>query len=238
LLKIIFNFNILKFCFRRRLPRLPRLSISLPDSIPVEPEDDAALENLQLEIDEARRLEERLGLEIMDMLTDVTTPEGSDDDLEDDAAIEDVAEYQPPPERDAHDSIPEFFRAQYIPNDTVAYSILYRDPIYLSSARRKVRKVKHLALTCDLDKALSGHQFWDHYERLRALYPLDGGREDLTSLIALYCCLQSGEGEEDDELLETDVSPSEPHHDQHDHDHDPPPLPPHPCLLFSCLPYY
>jgi hypothetical protein len=163
------------------------------------------VESLQTEIENANIAERRLELELQDCLTDVTTPEVSSDDegpdevpLEGDPVINvgDSSEA-------AVEQLNIFLQSRVVPSD-VNSSIfpLYMIPQYRQHANRKLRKLRKVAMTTNFCQAFNCKKFWRHYTRVRDLYPVHGGREDLNGLVAYYCYvddLKKGKTDDEDE---------------------------------------
>jgi hypothetical protein len=179
-----------------------------------------------MEIEAAAAEEARLGLEIQDCLTDVTTPEGSDDELEMITDRELVGENH----EAAAEQLEEFLDTPLVPNNEVAYHSLYQDPTYLLGAERKFKKLRKVARECDFNKAFHDKRFWRQYTRVRDLYGELGGRDRLNGLVAIYCWWQDGGDEDGDDEDSSDESESGSDSDssvqEGKEDHEDPPPPP------------
>jgi hypothetical protein len=215
--------------YRRRRPN-KKVTPPVVPPLPAQdaPEEEIDSETIMAEMEECLLEEFRLGLELEDMLTDVTTPEESDDEPEPSfptiggrngtAVVEQLR---------------EFLDCRVIPKDTsVPYFPLYLIPKYLRDARRKYRRVRHATLQCDFKKAFESRDFWRQYVRVRDLYPKTGGRDGLVGLIATYCYLFPSEDtqdtEEEEDAIEVQVELKEERkrkrkrEDEDDGPHDPP----------------
>lgn len=198
--------------YRRKLPkkrRTPRSNIEI----------------LQDEIDEITRQEQRIEMELQDVLTDVTTPENSDTEDELNAIpinAADLGQNEPNYEA-AQEQLGEFLAARVTPTSEVPFSTLYSNPQYVRNAKRKLKKLKRIARRANFGKAFSEKRFWRQYSRVRDLYPHHGGREDLNGLVALYCYVQDLDNEEEetsDDESEPSLSESEKPEDKSDDDDD------------------
>lgn len=109
-------------------------------------------------------------------MTDVTTPEVTDSEGEDQAAAEGS---------DMHRLLTAEWR---LPNpDVVQYGVLYTAPQYRKECLRKVRRMKSKAKRTgtNLSAILKKRKFARQMARLRRFYKDDGGRPTLLELIGM-----------------------------------------------------
>lgn len=186
---------------RKRVRRCPRSEVEI----------------LQAEIDQLNLEEARLELELQDVLTDITTPEVSEDEVaEDDRPIQ-VGENV----EAAIDQYEEAIGARVVPSVNTPYFSLYMIPEYKRNAERKLIKVKNSARRCNFVSAFNDAHFWREYVRVRDTYPLNGGRDDLNVLVALHCFLNPAAEEADDESS-SDESSGDSDDEARDPEVDPP----------------
>ena len=137
------------------------------------------LEEIQEEIDRLDLQEHQLELELQDVLTDVNTPEESEDE----------DELQPIEEPDP---ILQTFKTQMLlctemPTVQCNYLVRYQDPEYRRRGQRKMKSLRKEAKLTSLEELLSDPDFMRHLLRIRETYPEDGGRTFLNELVALHC---------------------------------------------------
>ena len=141
-------------------------------------EPDLALQEQLLAISAE---EDRIQLVLQDILTDLTTPENSDED-------EDLPEIE---SRSilTNNISPLFERmkaADIVPNEDAVYSSLYEEEAYSRKARRKLRKMRKSLRDCHLNIVVCDGRFQTEVNRVRNLYPDLGGRVGLDLLVALH----------------------------------------------------
>ena len=146
--------------FRRKLPRVP----------PTLPISERA--QLIAEIAKIEYQERRVTLELEDVFTDVSTPEASDSE-------EEQNEEQNLPDH-------QLFEAETRPNQDVLYSQLYCEAPYRHNVNIKMRKMKKVFAGESLTDAQTTARYQEEYHLLRETYPEDGQRTQLFYLIAFY----------------------------------------------------
>ena len=130
------------------------------------------MERLQAEIELLDRKEKVLQMELMDVLTDVTTPDNSD------VEGEDIEEPEMPDVRRA------LLEVGALPTRWTAYSELYQNAEYRMKAQKKVRKLKNMIKKCTLNEVMMNLQYITALQNVERNYPDDGGRAGLNSLVA------------------------------------------------------
>jgi len=132
--------------------------------------------NLAEAIADLDRQERLLTLELMDVLTDIATPEVSDDETE---GVE-VEESDLASVRDT------LTRVDPIPRRFTEYSELYQRAEYRSKAKLKVRFAKNLIKSVRLEPLMAGPNLVESLNRVVSTYPDDGGREGINLLVAIH----------------------------------------------------
>jgi len=122
------------------------------------------------------RQERALTLELMDVLTDIATPEVSDTEADD----EDTEETDLANVRDTLMQVDSF------PRRYTEYSELYQRAEYRLKAKLKVRFAKKLVKSTRLEPLMSGPNFNEALNRVKSTYPDDGGREGINLLVAVH----------------------------------------------------
>jgi len=120
--------------------------------------------------------ERLLTLELMDVLTDIATPEASDAEAED----EDVEETDLAHVRGTLMQVDSF------PRRYTEYSELYQRAEYRSKAKLKVRFAKKLVKSVRLEQLMAGPSLVESLNRVESTYPDDGGREGINLLVAIH----------------------------------------------------
>ena len=136
--------------------------------------------SLQRQILALDREEKRLQMELEDVLSDMETPENSD------VEGEDVEEQDLPMVRQT------LMDTRSCPVRWTTYLPLYQDQVYREKAEKKVRKLKNMAKKFTISGVILTQQFASSLRRIEALYPDDGGRVGLNSLMACYYLLNPG----------------------------------------------
>jgi len=132
--------------------------------------------NLVEAIADLDRQERLLTLELMDVLTDIATPEASDVEAEDMEVEEsDLAQV-----RDTLMQVDSF------PRRYTEYSELYQRAEYRSKAKLKVRFAKKLVKSVRLEPLMAGSSLVESLNRVESTYPDDGGREGINLLVAIH----------------------------------------------------
>jgi cobalamin biosynthesis protein CobT len=124
----------------------------------------------------------RLTLELQDILTDVTSPENSDEEDEDQEIVS--------RSRLSNNIVVLFERmksATVIPNEDAAYSSLYDVERYRQRTTRKLKKMKKVLRDSHFNLVVRDARFQAEVSRVRNLYTDLGGRVGLDLLVALYC---------------------------------------------------
>ena len=118
---------------------------------------------------EIRRLER----ELLDVLTEVGTPDNSDeegDDVED--RMEGVKNV--------------LLMVEAIPQRETAYSALYNNERYCKKSEKKVRLMKNVIKKVQLSDVFSHPNFVAQLRNIERIYPDDGGRNYINTLVACY----------------------------------------------------
>jgi len=132
--------------------------------------------NLAEAIADLDRQERLLTLELMDVLTDISTPNASDAETEDTEAEEtDLVQV-----RDTLLQVDSILRRY------TEYSELYQRVEYRSKAKLKVRFAKRLVKTCRLEPLMTSPSLITSLDRVQSTYPDDGGREGINLLVAIH----------------------------------------------------
>lgn len=130
--------------------------------------------NLSKELQELDRQERQLRMELLDVLTDITTPDNSD------VEGEEVEDLTMPAAKQA------LLDAQSFPTRWTPYSELYRSQVYREKAARKVRVMKKMIKRHTMDELLMNQHFTTALNQIEQVYPDDGGRTGLNSLVACH----------------------------------------------------
>jgi len=130
--------------------------------------------NLSKELQELDREERQLRMELLDVLTDITTPDNSDVEGEE---VEDLT--MPAAKQALLDA--SSFPARWTP-----YSELYRSQVYREKAARKVRVMKKMIKRHAMAELLMNQHFTTALNQIEQVYPDDGGRTGLNSLVACH----------------------------------------------------
>jgi len=122
------------------------------------------------------RQERLLTLELMDVLTDIATPEASDAEAED----EDVEEI------DLANVRGSLMQVDSFPRRYTEYSELYQRAEYRSKAKLKVQFAKKLIKSVRLEPLMAGPNLAVSLNRVESTYLDDGGREGINLLVAIH----------------------------------------------------
>ena len=136
---------------------------------------------IQDEIDRLDVEERKLELELLDVFTDIGTPNTSED--EDDEEEEEIVEQDP---------IVKIFKAALLsasgfPTTICAYLERYQDPRYRRNTIKKLKCLKKFVKSVNMDEVMRNPHYLTTLNRIRETYPDHGGREFLNELIAVYC---------------------------------------------------
>jgi hypothetical protein len=132
--------------------------------------------NLAEAIADLDRQERLLTLELMDVLTDIATPDASDIETEDTEAEEtDLVQVRG-----------TLMQVESIPRRYAEYSELYQREEYRSKAKLKVRFAKRLVKAVRLEPMMAGPNIIASLDRVQSTYPDDGGREGINLLVAIH----------------------------------------------------
>ena len=115
----------------------------------------------------------RLERELLDVLTEVGTPDNSDeegDDVED--RMEGVKNV--------------LLRVEAIPQRETAYSALYNNARYCKKSEKKVRLMKNVIKKVQLSDVFLHPNFVAQLRNIERIYPDDGGRNYINTLVACY----------------------------------------------------
>ncbi len=130
--------------------------------------------NLSKELQELDRQERQLRMELLDVLTDITTPDNSD------VEGEEVEDLTMPAAKQA------LLNARSFPTRWTPYSELYRSQAYREKAARKVRVMKKMIKRHAMAELLMNQHFTNALNQIEQVYPDDGGRTGLNSLVACH----------------------------------------------------
>ncbi len=130
--------------------------------------------NLSKELQELDRQERQLRMELLDVLTDITTPDNSD------VEGEEVEDLTMPAAKQA------LLDARSFPTRWTPYSELYRSQVYREKAARKVRVMKKMIKRHTMAELLMNQHFTTALNQIEQVYPDDGGRTGLNSLVACH----------------------------------------------------
>jgi hypothetical protein len=115
-------------------------------------------------------------MELMDVLTDIATPDSSDVEVED----EEVEELELPQVLDA------LMQVESSPSRWTEYSELYQRADYRAKAKLKVRYAKKLVKTVHLGPTMMSQNYIQSLQRVESTYPDNGGRVGINSLVAIH----------------------------------------------------
>ncbi len=110
-------------------------------------------------------------MELLDVLTDIATPDNSD------VKGEEVEELTMPAVMQA------LLNVQTYPTRWTPYMELYQCQVYKAKADKKVRKMKNLIKRCALAEVMLNQQFAAALNQIEELYPDDGGRAGLNQRV-------------------------------------------------------
>ncbi len=130
--------------------------------------------SIQSQLQELEREERVLEMELMDVLTDISTPDNSD------VEGEEVEEPTMPAVRQA------LLEARTYPSRWTPYLQLYRNREYLTKAEKKVAMMKKLVKRHTLAEVMLNQRFTSALNLIEQIYPDDGGRPGLNSLVACH----------------------------------------------------
>ena len=130
--------------------------------------------NLSKELQELDRQERQLRMELLDVLTDITTPDNSD------VEGEEVEDLTMPAAKQA------LLDARSFPTRWTPYSELYRSQVYREKAAKKVRVMKKMIKRHTMAELLMNQHFTTALNQIEQVYPDDGGRTGLNSLVACH----------------------------------------------------
>jgi hypothetical protein len=158
----------------------------------VDPEETQLIEELH----QIEREEHQLDTELLDVFSDVTTPEISEDEDEnEDFQLDSTNNVEMEPFQIVRQRM---LSAKAEPNTTVKYAWLYQNDQYKSNIRRKMKKLRNVARKADMKRIFDDQDFVDEIDRIHDNYTETGGREDLYELIALYCYIDNLNKEDSD----------------------------------------
>jgi hypothetical protein len=120
------------------------------------------------------RQEQILQMELLDVLTDLSTPDNSD------AEGEEIDERVLPTVRQA------LLEVKACPTRWTQYAQLYQCPTYKAKAEKKVRKMKNMVKRCTLSEVMLNQRFTTALQLIEEVYPDDGGRAGINSLVACH----------------------------------------------------
>ena len=136
---------------------------------------------IRQQIEELSRRERELEMELEDVLTDVTSAENSDDD--------EVHVHE------EHDDVVRIFKHAILlasgqPSAGCNFRPCYEDPQYRERVEKKMKKLKKIVQTANIQAVLQNPTYGNHLRRIQGTYPVHGGRELLNELVAVYCTLE------------------------------------------------
>ncbi len=120
------------------------------------------------------RREHILQMELMDVLTEISTPDNSDEEGEE------VEEWVMPAIREA------LLEVQPLPNRWTSYIKLYQCQRFKDKEQKKVKKLKKMIKRCALSEVMLNQQFITALQQIEATYPNDGGRVGINPLVACH----------------------------------------------------
>jgi hypothetical protein len=132
--------------------------------------------NIAEAIADLDRQERLLTLELMDVLTDIATPEASDAEAEN---VEDE-------ESDLAQVRDTLLQVDSFPRRYTEYSELYQRAEYRAKAKLKVRFAKKLLKSVRLEPLMAGPSLVQSLNRVESTYPDDGGRDGINLLVAIH----------------------------------------------------
>ena len=140
-------------------------------------------QQLQAEINLAEAEVRRLGLELKDVLTDVETPEVS----EDEDGVQSV------PERTPHFEMLKrrLLSVSELPRRRCEYGSLYQREEYRTRARRKMKLLRKEIKSTNIEDLMEEPLYEQVLNRIRTTYPHCAGRWLLNELVALHCVLNA-----------------------------------------------
>lgn len=152
-----------------------------------------------MEINKLDQQERRLELELLDVFTDVETPDGSDAECDSEEPIQ-----LPPSSREAELLLEKILAAKPHPMRDVEYSELYSYADYKRNVAKKMAMMIRLAKRENFEEAYRDVRFWSQLEQVKETYPDNGGRDHLDELVAYYCYTDNKRNEEDEDDEDTD----------------------------------
>lgn len=117
----------------------------------------------------------RLDKELLDVLTDMETPINSGDEGEEVEEEDGMREVKS-----------ALLRVEALPNRETFYSSLYNNEEYCEKSKRKVRKMKKQLKGVRLISVLTHPEFIGALRRVERVYPDDGGRQYINTLMACH----------------------------------------------------
>ena len=166
------------------------------------------MRRLEAEIHFLDAQEQNMEMELLDVLTDVDTPAGSDDDDDPETPLS-----HPPTSPHILQLIQNMMRVSGTLLRDTRYAGLYRQETYMKKVNKKIKAMKKNARRCDFERIYKESSFWSHYGRIRNTYEDDGGRQHLNMLIALECHLTEpylDETDDEEEDVEEEDDEEEP----------------------------
>ena len=142
------------------------------------------MENLQEQIEALAKHERNLEMELKDVLTDVSTPENSDEEGEEVEFHQERSEIA----RLFKDCI---LNAVGEPTRMCNFIMRFQDREYRERTARKMKKIKKIVKMADIERVLEDPRYLDELRRIGQTYPNHGGREFLNELVAVYCILDN-----------------------------------------------
>jgi len=130
------------------------------------------------EMQELDRRERELQMELLDVLTDIAAPDNSD------VEGEEVEELIMPAARQA------LLDTRTYPIRCTPYAELYQSQVYREKAAKKVRLMKKMVKKCTVAEVMLNQQFTTALNLIEQVYPDDGGRTGLNSLVACHHVLK------------------------------------------------
>ena len=142
---------------------------------------------IQQEMAHCEEQEDRLQVELEDVIVEVDTPDTSDD--------EDIRLVRLHHEQN---QIVRLFKnailtADFQPTEMCNFFERYEDPQYRRQIIKKIRKVKRIVKRADVERVVNNPRYHDELRRIQTMYPSHGGRAMLNELIAIYVTLISYE---------------------------------------------
>ena len=216
----------------RRKPKKPRIRP------PPSPQTIVEAELAELDVQIIRT-----NMELLDVLTDVTTPEGSEGEDEHYEYSRPAVQLPSLPIKGRltlNGFMNALLNVKYLPSGDAPFEEIYRYPSQRKSAARKIAKMKKLVNLQNVMQAMTDPRFFNEMARICEQYGQEnhrenryeesGQRNNIIELVALYCYFdelkkEESESEDDDLYHPIKKLPN------YNNGHPPPPSPPPPSQI-------